>query len=263
MRTATVVFILIATAIGSFVDRAAAGPVVAAPAEVHIVNAAPNPQELTINDGDTVTFVNDDDVPHAIWAAGQQRGRTIQPHTRSDTFGPFQTAGQGGRSNYTVDQDGAPGVIVINGAPPTTAAPPPTTAPTTTTTVATTTTKPATTTTTASTTTTTKPATTTTSTTTTTIASSSTAPGGGSGDDSSSRAWLGYVGLVLALIGIGNVVRVMIRPKRHQPPLPAPVVTPVEPIETDEAEADGAPDVDLTDEGLAEEPPADEPPDQA
>jgi plastocyanin len=211
VRKAIVVCILIAAALGSWVGLAAA-----APAEVHIVNGAPNPQQLTINDGDTVTFVNDDDVPHSIWAAGQQRGRTIQPHTRSDTFGPFQTSGQGGRSEYQVDQDGAAGVIQISGPAPTTA-PPPTTAATTTTTVATTTPIP---TTTAATTTTTKPTTTTTTSTTTTLASSSAPPSGTSDDGSPSRAWLGWVGLTVALVGIGNVVRVMTRPKQPKPPKP-------------------------------------------
>jgi plastocyanin len=217
VRKAIVVCILIAAALGSSVGRATA-----APAEVHIVNGAPNPQQLTINDGDTVTFVNDDDVPHSIWAAGQQRGATIQPHTRSDTFGPFQTAGHGGRSEYQVDQGGAPGAIVISGAAPTTEPPPPTTAPTTTTTVATTTT--AIPTTTAPTTSTTKPTTTTTTSTTTTIASSG-APPGGTTDDSPSRAWLGWIGLVVALVGIGNLVRVMTRPKQPKPPKP-PKVSP-------------------------------------
>jgi len=237
VRKAFVVCILIATAIASSVGHA---PVAfaAAPAEVHIVNGAPNPQTLTINDGDTVTFVNDDDVPHAIWAAGQQRGRTIQPHTRSDTFGPFQTAGQGGRSEYQVDQNGAPGVIVINGAASTTQPPPPPTEPATTTTLATTTTAvpTTTTTTTAPTTTTTKPTTTSTSTTTTTtIASSSAAPDATTDDDSPSRAWLGWAGLAVALIGIANVIRVVTRPKKQPPPQSGPPLEPDSTPPTDQA----------------------------
>ena len=231
MRKAIVVCFLIATVVGSWLGRADAATSAAAQADVHIVNGAPNPQTLTINDGDTVTFVNDDDVPHSIWAAGQQRGRTIQPHTRSDTFGPFQTAGQGGRSNYQVDENGASGVIVISETPTTAAPPPPsTTAPTTTTTAATTTTALPTTTTTTSTTTTTRP-TTTSTTTSTTVASSGAAPGSTSDDDSSSRAWLGWAGLVVALVGIGNVVRVVLRPKKQTPPVPVVRPEPVEPTE--------------------------------
>lgn len=234
MRKAFVVCILIATAIASSVGHAPAA-FAAAPAEVHIVNGAPNPQQLTINDGDTVTFVNDDDVAHAIWAAGQQRGRTIQPHTRSDTFGPFQTAGQGGRSEYQVDQNGAPGAIVINGPAPTTVPPPPPTEPTTTTTLATTTTAvpTTTTTTTAPTTTTTRP--TTTTTTTTTIAASSAAPGATNDDDSPTRAWLGWAGLAVAVVGIANVIRVVTRPKKQPPSQSRPPLEPDSTPPTDQA----------------------------
>jgi len=250
VHKALAVFLLIAIAVGPSVGASAA-PLAAAPAEVHIVGGAPNPQQLTINDGDTVTFVNDDDVPHSIWAAGQQRGRTIQPHTRSDTFGPFQTAGQGGRSEYTVDQNGAPGSIVISGAPA------PTTAPTTTTTTTaptttTTTTVPTTTTTattTSTTTTTTKP--TTTSTAPTTSSSSGAPAGDTSNDDTPARTWLGWAGLVVALVGIGNVIRVLARPKQHLRPMPVPPPVPVEPPEPEEAtDSDEPSDVD-------------EPPDQA
>jgi len=230
VRKAFVVCILIATVIGSSVGRASAAPA-AAPAEVHIVNGAPNPQQLTINDGDTVTFVNDDDVPHAIWAGGQQRGRTIEPHTRSDTFGPFQTAGQGGRSEYQVDQNGASGVIVINGPGPTTVPPPPPTEPTTTTTLATTTTAvPTTTTTTTAPTTTTKPTTTSTTTTTTGVA-----PGATNDGDSPSRAWLGWAGLAVALVGVANVIRVVTRPKKQPPSESRPPLEPDSTPPTDQA----------------------------
>ena len=198
MRRPVVTLVLIALVLGSSAPSATA-----AGNEVHIIDGAPNPAELTIQEGDTVTFVNHDDVAHAIFVRGEQRGRTIEPHTRSDPFGPFVTGGQGGRSDYQVDQDGPAGVIIIAG-------PPTTTTSTTTTTTSTTTTAP--------TTTTTKPATTTTttSTTTTTTAparSDSSSAAGGRGQGTTSPKWLAIAGGALGLVGIANMIRVMTRPK--------------------------------------------------
>ena len=195
---------------------------------MHIVNGAPNPQQLIINEGDTVTFVNDDDVPHAIWAGGEQRGGTIEPHTRSDTFGPFQTGGQGGHSDYQVDQGGPGGSIVISETPTTTE---PTTAPSTTTT---TTTVPTTTTTASTTTTTTRPTTTTTKPTTTST-SSSPPPSDATDDDDASRPWLAWAGLALALVGIGNLIRVVLRPKKQEPNRKQNQVPPAPPVDPDRA----------------------------
>jgi plastocyanin len=200
VRRLVVTVVLIALVFGASTTRASA-----AGNDVHIVNGAPNPAELTIQEGDTVTFVNDDDVAHAIFVLGEQRGRTIAPHTRSDPFGPFQTGGQGGRSDYQVDQGGSAGAIIIAG--PST---------TTTSTTATTTAPP----TTAATTTTAKPTTTTTSTTTTATSTTTTAvPGtasssrGGRGQGTTSSKWLAVFGGVLGLVGIGNMIRVITRPK--------------------------------------------------
>jgi plastocyanin len=208
VRTTFVYLALIALAVASASTRAYADS-----ADVHIVNGAPDPQSLTVHDGDTVTFVNDDDVPHAIFAGGEQRGHTIEPHTRSEPFGPFDTAGQGGRSDYQVDENGAHGVILIQSASSTTASTTTTAAPTTTTT----TTKP-TTTTTKPTTTTAKPSTTTTapSTTTTTTRPPSSSTNGRKGQSGPSSVWLAVFGGVLVLVGIGNIVRVMLRPKHRR-----------------------------------------------
>jgi plastocyanin len=198
VRRFAVTLVLIALVLGGPMPRASA-----AGNEVHIIDGAPNPAELTIQEGDTVTFVNHDDVAHAIFVLGEQRGRTIEPHTRSDPFGPFQTGGQGGRSDYQVDQDGPSGVIVI-------AAPSTTTTSTTRTTTpptavpSTTTTKPLTT-----------ASTTTTSTTNTTAPthSGSSSDGGGRGQTTARSKWLAVAGGVLGLVGIGNMIRVMTRPK--------------------------------------------------
>ena len=196
MRRPVVILVLIALVLGALAPGASA-----AGNEVHIIDGAPKPAELTIQEGDTVTFVNHDDVAHAIFVLGEQRGRTIEPHTRSDPFGPFLTGGQGGRSDYQVDQDGAAGVIIIAGPPPSTTST--TTTTTTTTAPTTTTTKPATT-------------TTTTSTTTTTTApahSDSSSTAGGRGQGTTSPKWLAVAGGVLGLVGIANMIRVMTRPK--------------------------------------------------
>lgn len=198
MRTAIVALALIALAVGSGSTVASA-----AVGDIHIVNGAPDPQTLTVHDGDTVTFMNDDDVPHAIFAGGEQRGHTIEPHTRSEPFGPFDTAGQGGRSDYQIDENGAHGVILIQGA----------TAESTTTTAAPTTTTSRPTTTTAKPTTTTAPSTTTTAPTTTAARSSSSSTKGGHGQSGPSTVWLAVFGGLLVLLGVGNMVRVMVRPK--------------------------------------------------
>jgi plastocyanin len=117
-----------------------AAPAVAANAEVHIVGGAPNPAEITVDSGDLVTFFNDDDVEHTIFAAGQPRGDAIAPHSGAE-FGPFDTGGERGTFAYRVDQSGPAGVVIVRGqattsAPASTApastAPPETTATTTT-----------------------------------------------------------------------------------------------------------------------------------
>ncbi len=70
-----------------------AGSARAAAGEVHIVNGAPNPSSLTVNDGDTIIIFNDDDDAHAIFAKGQQFGPSIAPHTGGE-YGPFNTGAQ-------------------------------------------------------------------------------------------------------------------------------------------------------------------------
>ena len=204
MRKSIFAFVVLAFVVGVLVTRADA-----ATSEVHIVNGAPNPQELTIQDGDTVTFVNDDDVPHAIYAQGQQRGATIEPHTRSQTFGPFQTGGQGGRSEYQVDEGGAAGVIIITGTSTTTSS---STTTTTTAPTTSTTTTIITTTSTSTTTTTTSTSTTTTTTTRPPASSSSNSEGG----QDTSWPWLAPIGALLALIGVANFMRVVLRPKSRR-----------------------------------------------
>src|SRR4051794_24867331 len=82
---------------------------------IHIVNGAPSPDQnpVTVNEGDTVSFANDDDVPHALFAWGVQRGETIPPHTTSGPYGPFVTGGTGGTFDYQVDQNGPAGRIIV------------------------------------------------------------------------------------------------------------------------------------------------------
>src|SRR6476659_1527879 len=104
-------------------------PTTAAVAEshdVHIVNGVPDPQQLSVADGDTVVFVNDDDVARAIFAQGEQRGDTIMPHQKGGPYGPF--TGAGAEYDYQIDNANGPtGVIFVGGPPPT--SPPPTTRP--------------------------------------------------------------------------------------------------------------------------------------
>ncbi|HEV3225399.1 MAG TPA: hypothetical protein VGZ52_01140 [Acidimicrobiales bacterium] len=101
-----------------------ARPSAAATPEVHIANGAPQPAQLAVVDGDTVTFVNDDDVAHAIFSQGAQRGATVAPHTASAPYGPFRTGGSRGEFAYQVD-NGASGTIIVNDTQTTTAPPPP------------------------------------------------------------------------------------------------------------------------------------------
>src|SRR3954452_24613499 len=142
--------------------------------DVHIAGGLPQPQQLNVDSGDTVFFVNDDNVAHAVFANGQQFGDTIMPHQSGGPYGPF--TGNGAEYAYHVDSNTGPcGVIVVGSgsstacaAPtPTTSHPPTTAAVVTTTTAAavvtTTSTTEATTTSTSSTTTTTEPSTTTSS----------------------------------------------------------------------------------------------------
>jgi hypothetical protein len=161
-----------------------------------------------------VTFVNDDDVAHAIFAGGVQRGETIPPHGVGGPFGPFQTGGSRGRFDYRVDRNGPAGPIIVDpaGAP----------APSTSTTASTTTTTRPTTTSTSpfATATTAAPTTTTTTTIATTATTAATATASGSvgvkssgrSDDASKRlAVLGVALLAAGLVGLilvtGNRLR--------------------------------------------------------
>src|SRR5256885_4500555 len=78
---------LAAVVVAIFLITLAPLPAAAATTEVHISGGAPDPAEVTIDEGDTVTFLNDDDVEHQIFAAGQPRGDPIAPHTGAE-FGP-------------------------------------------------------------------------------------------------------------------------------------------------------------------------------
>jgi plastocyanin len=185
-----------------------AAPANAATAEMHIVDGAPNPAQLTVDDGDTVMFFNDDDVEHTIFAAGRAYGDPIPPHG-SELFGPFSTGGERGTFAYRVDENGASGAVIVRG--PATTSPPTTTAPP----RATTTTRP--TTTTASTATTATTATT--STTTTTTVESTTTTGAvivttpGKKDSSNILAVLG---VALLVAGIGGLVIALERGRRRR-----------------------------------------------
>jgi plastocyanin len=173
---------------------------------------APNPAQVTVDEGDTVTFFNGDNVEHAIYALGQNQSGPIAPGSSLD-FGPFQTGGQGGRFDYRVDQNGPAGVIVVRGPGASTTT---TTKPTSTTakpTTTTTTTAPTTTATTLATTTTSETTTTTTSTTTTTTVATASS---GTKDDSPNI--LAVVGFALLVAGIGGLIVAMERSRRRRGP---------------------------------------------
>jgi plastocyanin len=181
-----------------------ATPASAATTEVHIVGGVPNPREVTIDEGDMVAFVNDDNVEHRIFAGGQQRGDPIAPGT-SENFGPFQTGGQKGTFAYSVD-DNASGTIFVRASVP---------APSSTTTTST----PATTTTTTQPATTTSTTTTTTSTTlptTTTVASTTTATVAVQPDAKKKKSSnpLAVIGFALLVAGVGGLIVATERSRR-------------------------------------------------
>jgi plastocyanin len=173
---------------------------------------APSPAQVTVDEGDSVTFFNGDNVDHAIYALGQNQSGPIAPGSSLD-FGPFQTGGQGGRFDYRVDQNGPAGVIVVRGpgASTTTTVKPTTTTVKPTTTTATT--APTTTTTTLATTTTSETTTTTTSTTTTTTVA---AASSGKKDDSPNV--LAVLGFALLVAGIGGLIVATGRSRRRRSP---------------------------------------------
>ena len=53
-------------AFGAMIGVALAAPARAATVEVKIDNFTFNPQQVTVNGGDTVTWVNHDDIPHTV-----------------------------------------------------------------------------------------------------------------------------------------------------------------------------------------------------
>lgn len=180
----------------------------AATGSVHIrPGGAPDPPSLTVNDGDTVTIFNDDDVAHAIFALGQQQGPSIAPHS-SGEYGPFNTGGTQGRFDYRVDSNGPAGVIIVRTRAATTSTTRP---PTTTTTVATTTT----------TSTTVAPTTTSTTiiiTTTTTTSAPSTTGVVVVGQDTGKKKsnGLAVIGFMLLLAGLGGFVLLTVTARRRQ-----------------------------------------------
>ncbi|MEY2422228.1 MAG: hypothetical protein QOI95_2295 [Acidimicrobiaceae bacterium] len=178
-----------------------AAPAGAASTDVHIVGGAPSPSQVTVNEGDTVTFFNDDDVEHTIFAAGQPRGGPIAPHTGAE-FGPFETGGERGTFAYRVDENGPAGTIFVQGPATSTSSSTSTTRAPTTTTVTTTTT-------TAPTTTTAAPVASTTTSTTVVVVQ----PGAPKQDSSNLLAVLGGV---LLVAGIGGMVLVLERSRRQR-----------------------------------------------
>ena len=186
-----------------------AGPAHAANADVHIVGGAPSPATVTINEGDTVTFRNDDDVEHTIFALGQPQAAPIPPGGAQE-FGPFRTGGEAGRFDYRVDRNGPAGTIFVQGPPPTTT--PPTTRP------STTTAPPTTATTTPTTTTTTTTAPTTTSATSTSVASTTTTQVASQTEprDKDTTNRLAVLGFALLVAGMGGMVIALGRSRRRR-----------------------------------------------
>jgi plastocyanin len=179
-----------------------AAPANAATAEMHIVGGAPNPAEITVDEGDSVMFFNDDDVEHTIFADGQPYGDPIRPHG-NELFGPFETSGQGGTFAYQVDAGGASGTVIVRGPAATSSSTTATSAPPRTTTTSTT-----------------VPATTeATATTATTLAgidsSTAVAAGPKSGKKDSSNV-LTVIGFALLAAGVGGLVIAMERSRRRR-----------------------------------------------
>ena len=188
-----------------------AAPATAANTQVHIAGGAPNPAEVTIDEGDTVTFFNDDDVEHRIFALGQDQSGPIAPGSSLDV-GPFQTGGQGGRFDYRVDQNGPAGAVLVRG--PATS---PTSSTTSTTKPTTTTAKPTTTSTTSTTTSTSTTVATTATTDTTTTTTTTTAVPVAQSDakKKDSTNILAVLGVALLVAGIGGLIVAMQRSRRR------------------------------------------------
>jgi plastocyanin len=115
---------IVAVVAAALLFGAAARATAAVTTQVHLVGGAPNPTQVTIDDGDFVAFVNDDDAAHAIFALGEQRGSSIPPHRTSDLYGPFHPEGAGNTFPYRIDQDGQEGLIVVRGTDASTTLPP-------------------------------------------------------------------------------------------------------------------------------------------
>jgi plastocyanin len=193
----------------------------AASHDVHLAGGLPQPQQVNVASGDTVFFVNDDNVAHAIFANGQQFGDTIMPHQTGGPYGPF--TGDGAEYAYRVDSNTGPcGVVVVGGGsssacagpPPTTTKPTTTAPPATTTTAApatTTTAAPATTSTSTTTTTTTQPSTTTSSSSSSEVAAGSDS----SSDDNGSTNGVRIAGIALMMIGVIGLIVALASQRRH------------------------------------------------
>jgi plastocyanin len=103
----------------------AAAPASAAQFDIHISGGAPSPSTLTIDPGDTIVYVNDDDVSHTIFADGRPQDDPIPPGGQSNQFGPFDAGGQQATYGYRVDATGPSGTIILRGTVPTTTTSPP------------------------------------------------------------------------------------------------------------------------------------------
>ena len=187
----------------------AAASATAATTQVHIAGGAPNPAEVTIDEGDTVTFFNDDNVEHRIFALGQDQSGPIAPGSSLDV-GPFQTGGQGGRFDYRVDQNGPAGAILVR--EPATS---PTSSTTSTTKPTTTTAKPTTTSTTSTTTSTSTTVATTATTDTTTTTTTAVPVAQSDAKKKDSTNILAVLGVALLVAGIGGLIVAMQRSRRR------------------------------------------------
>ena len=105
-----------------------ATPAAAATGRVTLASNGPTPQTITINRGDTVTFVNQDNSSHTITSnAGAWSYRATIPAGASATTPPFRSAGQFGyRDTYFVAlfEQNANGYVSVR-APSSTASPTP------------------------------------------------------------------------------------------------------------------------------------------
>ena len=103
-------------ALAAVVALAVAGPVSAATKTVNIYGSGFSPKSVTITEGDTVTWVNRDNVNHQVYGDGGKFVSAIIKPKGAFTF-TFRAAGNYGYSDELHPK--LKGTVVVKGAPPT------------------------------------------------------------------------------------------------------------------------------------------------